>query len=69
MTVHRPSPTRIEQQIAVCDTVLERLAQLDDSNTLEGLIEDVRTLRASLQQLASTDGDGSRPPGVADRGE
>lgn len=52
--------TKVAQQIAVCDEVLERLAQVDD-RTLGDLIADVKVLRASLrQQLASLDGDGSR---------
>jgi hypothetical protein len=56
MTVDKQQ-TKVAQQIAVCDEVLERLAQVDD-RTLGDLIADVKVLRASL--LASLDGDGSR---------
>jgi hypothetical protein len=61
MTRHRNTQTRLAQQIAVCDDVLGRLTELDDP-TLKDLIEDVRTLRASLREhLASLDGKRSPP--------
>ena len=61
MTVPQNTQLRLAQQIKVCDDVIEQLAQLD-SRELTALIEDVRTLRASLvEQLGSMDGDGSRP--------
>ena len=58
MTIHETSKNRVEQQIAICDDVLERLKELDD-NALADLIADVRMLRVSLlHSLAGTDGDG-----------
>lgn len=61
MTAPRVTRTRTEQQIAVCDSVLERLTRLDDRK-LDALIEDVQLLRGSLQELLpGTDGDGSQP--------
>jgi hypothetical protein len=47
---------RIRRQIVVCDNVIERLTELGDGKVMT-LLDDVRTLRTSLQaQLASLDG-------------
>jgi hypothetical protein len=57
--IHETNKNRVEQQIALCDDVLERLKELDGNGALADLIVDVRMLRVSLlHSVASMDGDG-----------
>jgi hypothetical protein len=64
MTIHETSKNRVDQQIAVCDDVLERLKDLEGNGALADLIADVRMLRVSLVHTLARmdgDGDGSQP--------